>query len=89
MLEKFLRQEFDLNPSKPTHATMKISSNKLSANAVAIHSMLSNSRQGLLGLSVQLVIFITITNINVITPVNPGSQLNMPTNASTRAALVS
>ena len=73
VLEKISHQEFDLNPSKPTHATMNISSDKHSASAVAIHSMLSDDRQVLLGLTFPPRIINTITNIPFTRPVNPGT----------------
>ena len=89
MLEKFPHQDFDLNPIKLTHATMKIASDKLSTNAAATNSMLSHYRQGLLGLAVPPIIFNTITNIPFTKPVNLSALPIIPTDASTRAALVS
>ena len=89
MLENYPRQDLDLNPSKPTHATIKIVSDKLSANVVATHRMLSDGRQRLLGLAVPPSILNNITKITFTRPVNPGSRPNMLTNASSRVALVS
>ena len=66
---------------------MKITSDKLSANAAAIHSMLSDGRQGLLGLSVPPSIFNTIPNIHFTRPVNPNPRPIMPTNSDARSVL--
>ena len=72
MLENFPREDFDLNTSKPTHATMKFASDKLSPNTVATYGTLSDGRQGLLGLAVLPRNFNTITNISFTRTVNPG-----------------
>ena len=88
-VRKFTHQDLDLNPSKLTHATIKLVSNKCSANVVATHSILSDGRQRLLGLAVLPSIFNNITNINFTRPVNPDSRPIMLTDASSRAALVS
>ena len=88
-VRKFTRQDLDLNPSKLTHANIKLVSNKLSANVITTHSILSDGRQRLLGLAVLPSIFNSITNITFTRPVNLAPRPIIPTNASFRAVLVS
>ena len=71
-----------------THDTINVASDKLSFNAVAIHSMLSDSRQGLFCLAVLPSVFKTITNIFFNRIVNPSLLPIISNNASTRSALV-
>ena len=87
ILDRFPHEEFDHHDGRPTCALIKDVDEKLSANASAIHSTLSDSRHGLLGLTLPPATCNTITNAPFARPLNPGPRAIIPNSATARAAL--
>lgn len=87
MLDRFPHEEFDLHNGKPTCASIKEVNDKLSAKTAAIHSTLSDSRHGLLGLTLPPNICDAITNAPFVRPLNPGPRPITPTTATARATM--
>jgi len=88
ILDRFPYKEFDLHPGRPTYALIKDINEKLSANASAIHSTLSDGRHGLLGLTIPPAVCNTITNLPFVRPLNPGPRAIIPNSSNARATLL-
>ena len=87
ILDKFPHKEFELNPNKSIHTSIKDINKKLSANASAIYSTLSDGRHSLLGLTLPATVYNTISNISFVRPLNTGPRLIIFTSVNTHAML--
>ena len=85
ILDRFPHEEFDLHDCRPTHALIKDINQKLSANASAIHSTLSDGHHGLLGLTLPPAVHNTVKNVPFARPLNPGPRPIIPANATARS----
>ena len=57
-----LNKDFKLINGKPTYATIKLVNDKLSTNAAAIHSTLSDSKHSILGLVISSKLLYKLKN---------------------------
>jgi hypothetical protein len=66
----------------PSYKTIAEVNLKLNANAASVHSNLGDGAHGLLTLTLDPAVYLTLINVPFIAPVNPGPQSNIPGNAT-------